>query len=192
MSEFSLTVDFSSIPDGERAYIEGEAFLSEIETPTATLPLRSPLHYEIQILRNKEDFLLSGTVSAVLEYPCARCLESVDLALSGQIEATYKKSPKKISEEEIELEDLENVIYYEAMTFDLSERLIEAILVEIPSKVLCKEDCKGICPYCGENLNNVAEHRCKIESELSPGQFLSALKRIAIDDTDSNNNQNDK
>ncbi len=192
MSEFSLTVDFSSIPDGEKAYIEGDAFLSEIETPTATLPLRSPLHYVIQILRNKEDFLLDGTVSVVLEYPCARCLESVDLAVSGQIEATYRKPLKKVNEEEIELEDLENVIYYEALTFDLSERLIEAILVEIPSKVLCKESCKGICPYCGENLNNVAEHHCKIESALSSGQLFSALKRINREDTDTNNNQNDK
>lgn len=192
MSEFILAVDVSKIPDGGTLEIEGDPSLSEIETPTATLPLRAPLSYKIRLSRNKEDFFLFGTVSTVLEYPCARCLESVDLAVSGQVEATYKKPPKRAVEEEIELEDLENVIYYEALTLDLSERVIEAILVEIPIKVLCKEECKGLCPYCGVDLNQVAEHHCEIEASVSPGRLFNALKPFATEDRDTNDNKNDR
>ncbi|MBN1225748.1 MAG: DUF177 domain-containing protein, partial [Deltaproteobacteria bacterium] len=57
-------------------------------------------------------------------------------------------------EEEIELEreDLDIGFYKEGI-IDLTEVVREQILLAVPMIPICKEDCKGLCPYCGQNLN---------------------------------------
>jgi uncharacterized protein len=68
--------------------------------------------------------------------------------------------------EESNVDNLANLIYYDGEDkLDFSDRIGESILTEIPSKVLCKEDCEGLCPICGANWNyEKCEHYGKINN----------------------------
>jgi uncharacterized protein len=88
-------------------------------------------------------------------------LKPVLLPISGTIEALYKPVSEIPTSEEEELKSLRNVLYYDSDRIDLTDRIIEAIVVEVPMKVLCSESCKGLCPYCGADLNEEKEHKCR-------------------------------
>lgn len=74
-----------------------------------------------------------------------------------------------------ELNDEDNDEYYlvSDMHFDLDDLVREDILLSLPTKMLCREDCKGICPYCGTNLN---EKQCDCKKPTDPR--LEALRKF--------------
>lgn len=176
-----LITDVSTIADGKEGIFEGEILVSSLDFHDGIFPLMEPIRYHLEILKNKEDFLLSGSVRTKIEGQCVRCLEPAELELTGSVEATYKPASKKKSVGEQEYEELENVIYYEGFSFDLFDRVVEALIVEVPFKILCKEDCRGLCSYCGENLNDSHEHHCEgskkaAETGRNRGRFEEYFK----------------
>lgn len=76
--------------------------------------------------------LLQGSVRGGWRVPCARCLSPVDVAFEGELEETYP----------IHLE-----------TVDVTEEVRQALVLSLPQKTLCGDDCKGNCARCGKNLN---------------------------------------
>ncbi len=133
--------------------------------------------YTCKVWHVGRNIYLEGTSKAKVIHPCDRCLTPVTMDLTGVIEAIYvRKDPKyegrtlKYKIEETEVDDLANLIYYDEDTLDFSDRIAESILTEIPSKVLCKEDCKGLCPVCGANWNyEKCEHYGKADQyEIDP------------------------
>lgn len=104
---------------------------------------------------------------AVIEYTveCARCLEPVDDTLTVDFVKTITT--------EISSENDDYIVILDGY-IDISEPLIEQILMEIPSKQLCGEDCKGLCPKCGCNLN-VSDCGCDTK-EIDPR--LEILKKF--------------
>ncbi len=99
---------------------------------------------------------------AVLEIPCDRCLEPVDY----KIDIDYFKDldMKKTTEEKIA--ELDEDFYLEGTCFDTDVLIHNEILVNLPMKVLCCENCKGICNRCGANLN-MGSCKCD-DAELDP------------------------
>ena len=68
-------------------------------------------------------------------------------------------------------------------TIDLTEALYAALLMETPFVVLCREDCKGLCPVCGENLNERdCGHAAQIEEERLASSPFAALRNLKLDD----------
>ncbi|BBE30945.1 hypothetical protein OSSY52_10860 [Tepiditoga spiralis] len=123
----------------------------------------SPIKVEFNLKKLKNGIEVYGTVDTELELSCSRCLEKFNHKINGQFEAFYiKKEHMELNEKE-ELSDLENTIYYENSEIDLTERVIEAIILAVPDIPLCKNDCKGLCPICGENLNEHPDHNCEVE-----------------------------
>lgn len=74
-----------------------------------------------------------------------------------------------------ELNDEDNDDFYlvEDLHFNLDELIREDILLSLPTKILCSDDCKGLCPYCGTNLN---EKQCDCQKPIDPR--LEALKQF--------------
>ena len=96
------------------------------------------------------------------------------------VAATFKCTfapPPAESQEELELsaDDLD-FAYYEEDTIDLDVLVFEQVLLQIPIKPLCKDDCKGLCPHCGINLN-VASCGCKSEDF---DERLAVLKKFKV------------
>jgi uncharacterized protein len=77
------------------------------------------------------------------------------------------------------LKTLDNLIYYDGQTIDLTNRVIETIILSVPEVPLCKEDCKGLCPICGIDLNENPDHSCETE-EIDP-RFVT-LKKLLDDE----------
>ena len=91
---------------------------------------------------------------------CARCLEPITDTLAIDIEKTVAAKGT------LENEDNDDYIIIEDGVIDIADLLIEEITVELPARQVCSEDCKGLCPKCGKNLN---ETDCGCETkEIDP------------------------
>ncbi len=150
-----------------------------LELDGESYPYSEPIRVRIEASFLKGRIYVSGRVETVVIHPCDRCLEPVHLKINGRIEAFYipeeKKSKQDRLEKSVELVELDNSFLYNPQDdfVDLEDRVIEAMVIEIPLKVLCKEGCKGLCPYCGVNLNEYPDHMCMHSSkEESPFAVL--------------------
>lgn len=97
---------------------------------------------------------------------CARCAEPVD----GKMELSFEKD---IADESVS-EDNDDYIFLEDKKLDLIDPTEEELMLELPSKTLCREDCAGLCVKCGKNLN-LGKCSCK-QSDGDPR--LAILKTL--------------
>lgn len=104
-------------------------------------------------LKNGE-LRLRGTVKAEAEVNCDRCLTGVPKTVNQIFDAVFVPASDDIRHPSVELaaDDLSKGIY-EGDTFDLRELAREQILLSIDTRTLCREECKGLCPKCGVDLN---------------------------------------
>jgi uncharacterized protein len=93
---------------------------------------------------------ISGSVKLKFKGECDRCLKDTDIDLDINIDRVCA-SPEYVSEDEDETEDLHE--FMEGYSIDTELLLHDEITVNWPVKILCREDCKGLCPVCGHDLN---------------------------------------
>ena len=138
--------------------IEKESFVSKLgEFP---ITRKAPVKLTITNQENKH-LLVNGEGDVQVVIPCGRCLEDVFTDIHFVID---KKIP--LQETEADEEEMEDSDYLIGFHLDVDRLIYGEILVNWPMKVLCKEDCKGICKVCGHNLN---EGDCGCQrTELDP------------------------
>ena len=114
----------------------------------------TPVDLSFDIHKDHDKFRLVGEVRAELELPCGRCLEPFRLPVTVPFDLRYlpASAASTQAEGEVEDEDLE-VSYYRDDAIDLAQLLREQFYLALPMKPLCREDCRGLCPHCGTNLN---------------------------------------
>jgi uncharacterized protein len=101
-----------------------------------------------------KDIRLRGRCSVALELPCARCLELVRHDVNRQFELLYRPLGADAGRDELSVTDAEaEVGYYQGEGILLEDVLREQVLLALPLKTICRENCKGLCPQCGKNLN---------------------------------------
>ncbi|WP_273229589.1 YceD family protein [Kosmotoga pacifica] len=134
-----------------------------IDNPFDEIQCDGPISIELFLYKEKDSLIVSGKVSATVIEQCSRCLKPVKLPIDGVVEAIYVSHSKFFKEtKKGPVEELENTFPLTEEILDLSDRIIEAIIVEIPQKVLCSESCRGLCPECGADLNENPQHSCEI------------------------------
>lgn len=120
--------------------------------------------------KTKRKVILEGSTKIVLDIPCDRCLENVPTEF--KIEFRKKIDFNHLEEDEDEKQEISNFIT--GYDLDVDQLIYNEILVNWPMKVLCQEDCKGICKKCGKNLN---EGSCECDqTELDPR--MAAIRDI--------------
>lgn len=124
-----------------------------------------------------DDIRVVGQLSTNLEIACARCLEPVPYGVERQFDLLYRPAGSDIGEDgEVEMQDKDAAIsYYEGEGVELAELVREQILLDVPLKTVCSEDCKGLCPHCGKNLNT-GECQCETEAADPRWEALKGLK----------------
>jgi uncharacterized protein len=101
-----------------------------------------------------KDIRLNGEVRIALELPCARCLDPVVEKVDRKFDLLYRPLGVDSGREELSVTGAEAEIgYYQGEGLLLEDALREQVLLALPLKVVCREDCKGLCPHCGKNLN---------------------------------------
>ncbi len=114
--------------------------------------------------------LTEGEIELILEIPCDRCLQSVDVPLKLKFEQELF-APDLSEQAEGQDGQQDFMSGYE---FDVEAFVNGEILINMPVKVLCKPDCKGICKQCGHNLN---EGECGCDTFV-PDPRMAAIKDI--------------
>ncbi|HZQ69455.1 MAG TPA: DUF177 domain-containing protein [Terriglobales bacterium] len=108
-------------------------------------------HGKHQVIK---DIRLNGTVATSIELACARCLEPVVQDVNRSFDLLYRPLGSDAGKEEISVTQADAEIgYYEGKGLQLEDSLREQVILALPLRALCREDCKGLCPQCGMNLN---------------------------------------
>jgi uncharacterized protein len=122
-----------------------------------------------------KDIRLQGELSTSLELPCARCIEPVVQKVARSFDLLYRPLGTDAGHEELSVTDAEAEIgYYQGEGVLLEDALREQVLLSVPLKVLCRDDCKGLCPSCGKNRNAEA---CTCDQSVEDPRW-EALKGI--------------
>jgi uncharacterized protein len=121
-----------------------------------------------------ESVHVRGHLSVRLGVDCSRCLERFVLPVEHELDLFYLPHGAGAEEEDVELKDRELVVaYYDHGRIDLGETIREQLLLGLPMKRLCHQDCRGICSVCGQNRNAV---RCECAAE--PEHFSPFAKLL--------------
>jgi len=124
-----------------------------------------------------QDIRLRGRLNTRLELGCARCLEPVEQALEREFDLLYRPRGADAGRDELSVTDAEAEIgYYQGDGILLEDVLREQVLLALPLKVTCREDCRGLCLQCGRNLN-LEQCSCAVPME---DPRWAALKEIRV------------
>ena len=108
-------------------------------------------HGKHQIIK---DIRLNGRLATTVELACARCLEPVGQDVKREFDLLYRPLGADAGEPERPVSATEaEISYYQGQALLLEDVLREQVLLAVPVKAICREDCKGLCPHCGRNLN---------------------------------------
>ena len=145
---------------------------------------RTPIHSEgraelIEERHSKhkvlQDIRLVGDYSTSLELNCARCLDVVVRDIAKGFDLLYRPHGSDAGRDELTVTQAEaDIGYYKGDGLLLEDVLREQVLLAVPIKVVCSEQCKGLCPRCGRNLN----HEGCTCPEPIPDPRWTALKDI--------------
>ena len=109
-------------------------------------------HGKSQVVR---DIRVAGSLETSLELACARCLDPVLEKVERHYDLLYRPLGTDAGREELSITAAEaEVSYYQGEGLLLEDVLREQVLLAAPLKAICREDCKGLCPHCGKNMNS--------------------------------------
>lgn len=121
-------------------------------------PFTTPVALKGKIINRAGVVTIDAVADFIFEGTCDRCADEAKIHYSVPVEHTIVS---ELSNEE----DSDDYIVVENMKLDIEELTLEDIYLFLPSKILCKEDCKGVCPWCGTNLN---EKSCDCKKPIDP------------------------
>lgn len=138
--------DITSLP------IEGELNLEHIEMNGRNINFIEPINYKGNIYRVGTDKFLDVDINYTYSEQCGRCLET--FVKSGKTDLTGELIIGSEDDYEFnENEEAEEIIFYNGEILDLTNDVRSMVLLDLPMKPICREDCEGLCPVCGLDRN---------------------------------------
>lgn len=128
--------------------------------------VQGPAVMDVDVAHTGDGILVYGHVSLPTRVACVRCLEEFDLELHGHFETLFYLKPT-VDEEGDELPSVD-----EQGDIALQAEVYAALRIEAPFAPICGDDCKGLCPKCGTNLN---EETCHCSNEVDPHHPFAGL-----------------
>lgn len=156
-----MKVDISSIREahGDSVIFQGEPII-DLSGVELDVELNQPVLVKGSVTNIGDGFLVQGEVSYKYLTYCNRCLESVSGSGNAEITEQFPLYPST--------EDDESFYRFQGDLLDLSECLRQQVLLSLPMKYICKDDCRGLCPQCGQNLN---QQECNCKNDYLNPQF---------------------
>jgi len=127
----------------------------------------------MQATRAGEEVRLAGRLEATVEMNCDRCLKSLTMPVDQSFDLLYLPPEKTSQEKELGDDDL-SIAFYHDQVIDIDDLVREQVELALPMARLCSEECRGLCPECGANLN---EGDCPCSREQVDMRW-SALKEL--------------
>lgn len=114
----------------------------------------SPVVVVCELARAVGAWVLSGRLETTARLGCSRCLEETSIPILTDFRYALVPPPEQEpSQEELSPDELD-FIFCEGDSLDLDPIIFEQIVLQLPMKALCRDDCRGLCHHCGTNLNN--------------------------------------
>ena len=140
------------------------------------IKLLRPVNVVLNLNRHPDHIRVTGKIEGALEVSCYRCLKPFPLPLNEHVDLYLFEKARTPKEEEKEIEPEELAYeFFDGEVIEVGWLVAEQIFLSLPVKVLCSEECRGICPGCGANLNEEA-CRCKADGGQSPFAKLKSIK----------------
>lgn len=115
-----------------------------------------PVQLHLLVRKDDDRLRLEGRVTTTLEVPCSRCLEPFSVPVDAPFDLRFVPqaalTTPQDGEREVADDDL-STAPYDGESIDLGQLIDEQCYLALPMKPLCREDCRGLCPACGTNLN---------------------------------------
>lgn len=123
--------------------------------------------------------LLEGEARGTLEQPCSRCLRPVDVRVDASFAEQYYATFAVISGEQLDAAPLDAKTIGSDFRIDLTPLISEELVLATPLAPLCRSDCAGLCPECGEDLNERPHsHELVVDGRWSK---LQQLRHVSVD-----------
>ncbi|MBQ3267528.1 MAG: DUF177 domain-containing protein [Atopobiaceae bacterium] len=140
------------------------------------------IEYDLVLTNAGEGILATGVMRARVDGTCDRCLDPASFDVSAEVGQYFLfEEPEDAGDDDDD--ELEYGLVSPENDIDLGEAIMAALIMETPFVVLCREDCKGLCPTCGANLNEgdcgCAAHAEEERRSASP---FAALANLKLDD----------
>jgi len=169
-----MRVNVSEIKDGGLSLnlTRGPGWLGGSEK-SEVASVDSDIEFHIDLLRTAGEISVRGKIGFLAVARCSRCLSDVSVDTNLEVNLILSPSETEKKEEgggEIDYET------YRGRTIDLNDYMREQVNLSLPYKVVCTEDCRGLCSGCGQNLN---EQQCGCETHEKDSRF-AVLKDIKI------------
>ena len=169
-----MVIDLFQLSEPEHSF-DAEIQPAEIDLDDESARLEKPVKIAGRLRKGIAQTDVEGRIGAELEMECTRCLSPSAASLDVPFKVAYVTEENYTSAEEAELRGEElGVAIFDGERIDLAELAREQILLNLPVRFLCREDCRGLCPKCGADRNTV---NCNCEEGETDPRW-SALKEL--------------
>jgi uncharacterized protein len=136
------------------------------------------IEIQVEIFKFEKDISVSGLIRTAIKMSCIRCLGDFEFPLEADFHYNlFPAEERELSPEiEVSKQDLDE-IYYQGDSIEIPPLIREQVLLNVPSRPLCQELCKGICSKCGSNLNQAP---CQCEREEGVVSKFEALRNFPL------------
>lgn len=142
-----------------------EEVFPETEYLGRTYRFAQPVKVHVNCVYDGDGFDVKGYIDTVLCSECARCTKAFDEPFHVDIDERFVKTP----------EDDEDQYQFSGEALDLTQMVRDNILLNLPISSVCSEDCQGLCPHCGCDLNTTQCSCAAEDDETNPFAKLGAL-----------------
>ncbi|MGQ9800282.1 MAG: YceD family protein [Candidatus Saccharicenans sp.] len=170
-----MVIDVNEIPR-EGLHIDQDFDFASLELVEEEAVLLEPTHAVVEVRKAGSEVLIRGKITTRLSFICSRCLRPFEYAVDSSFDLVYLPEELDEVKEELEEDDLDRFFYYQQQ-LDLRDIILEQLNLSFPLRPLCSEDCEGICPVCGEFIN---QGRCSCQVQESDPR-LEKLKSFLRD-----------
>lgn len=170
----TMIIDLGSV-GAEAKVIERTFEADKIDLSDEDVELTGSVELVAEIVKQATKTMLTGTIGTSISRDCIRCLEPVagDLVFEFETSFVDAENEDSITDAEVSIEELD-ISLVEDGKIDLADVVREQILLALPIQIFCKDDCKGLCPKCGVNLNLID---CKCSDDETDPRW-AALKGL--------------
>ncbi|NWF51199.1 MAG: DUF177 domain-containing protein [Ignavibacteriaceae bacterium] len=162
-----MIIKISGLLDGVHNFL----FEEPVEKLDLSEPFQGNIKAEVKLNKSHHQIVLDSKLRAKAQFQCDRCGIDFDQMLEANFEVVYLFGSSPAASENLNL----TYLPYDADKINISQDVRDYALLSVPMKKLCSEDCKGLCPKCGRNLNE-GKCDCKFDEIDSRWQPLIELK----------------
>jgi uncharacterized protein len=114
---------------------------------------KADVHVVLDTDRRGQQVMMRGRAELEVEHNCARCLKEFGGELTAPVFILSDRRGSDDPRDEEALEQEGAVLYHEGVEIDLGPSIRDALILEVPQVALCRPDCRGLCPSCGQDRN---------------------------------------